>query len=462
MRRKSSKKLLGLAMGIACLTAAAFPGGAWGAEAADSAVEIKLKSGSPSLTINGEAIAIVAPYEQNGTTMVPLRVITEAFGADLTYKKGVIGLTYGSRSIVLTIGSNKVTVNGTVTEVPVAPALINNGTTYVPLRVIAEAFGADVSFDPATKLVTIAGGASGQTESSATGEQSEAAQIGSSYDGWQIHDPGTYGLRKQTVNGTRMTFTNTDGTANLVIDAEVAEEQLTTADIQDSIRFWFEDGEEIVSEDTVTANGLQYTQILTAWEGTVSLYRAVQKDDLLYTIIMFTEGTDAAQLEPYKALLDSFELNFNASGATDLVGDYKTYHYESGISITVPQYWFSMSGGVTAEEALDFYYFHDGYLFMQELDASALETGDADFDGTGEINESLLAALPSVTIDGKQAAWLEEESEEYDGTDYYYFIENGDSLLVVSFFIANGPRAEANLAAAKDAVMSMTIEEAFR
>ncbi|MNN54232.1 hypothetical protein D3C81_1690350 [compost metagenome] len=49
--------------------------------------------------------------------------------------------------IVLTVGSNKASVNGKAVNLTQAPFVYKDGTTYVPLRFIAESLGADVDFD---------------------------------------------------------------------------------------------------------------------------------------------------------------------------------------------------------------------------------------------------------------------------------------------------------------------------
>ena len=57
-------------------------------------------------------------------------------------------------SIVLTINSKEMVVNEKKVLLD-APAVIKNSRTFVPLRAVTEAFGAKVSFDDATRVVTI-------------------------------------------------------------------------------------------------------------------------------------------------------------------------------------------------------------------------------------------------------------------------------------------------------------------
>ncbi len=54
----------------------------------------------------------------------------------------------------MTIGNPEFTVDGEKTTLLSSP-YISNGRTMVPLRVISEAFGAEVGWDGPTKTVTI-------------------------------------------------------------------------------------------------------------------------------------------------------------------------------------------------------------------------------------------------------------------------------------------------------------------
>ena len=107
----------------------------------------------------------VAPYMKNNRTMVPLRAISESFGPKVTYlKDGCNGsdrvdITLGSIVINHCIGTAVMTkrVAGKVDPTPTfdTPSEIKNGRTFVPIRFIAEAFKADVSWDQDSKTVTI-------------------------------------------------------------------------------------------------------------------------------------------------------------------------------------------------------------------------------------------------------------------------------------------------------------------
>ncbi len=54
----------------------------------------------------------------------------------------------------MSIGSNMANVNNSNVSLEAAP-IIKSNRTFVPLRVIAEAFGAEVGYDEKTKKVTV-------------------------------------------------------------------------------------------------------------------------------------------------------------------------------------------------------------------------------------------------------------------------------------------------------------------
>lgn len=60
----------------------------------------------------------------------------------------------GAQKVVVTIGSTTMQVDGKNKTI-IAPPIVDNGRTYVPLRAISEAFGATVDWKQATNLITI-------------------------------------------------------------------------------------------------------------------------------------------------------------------------------------------------------------------------------------------------------------------------------------------------------------------
>lgn len=120
-------------------------------------IRIILQVGNKIALINNvNATLEAAPVITVGRTMVPLRFVGEAFGAEFTYDSvfKIIDITLGSDKIKMQVGKNSAFVNGKEITLDVAPYIVN-GRTLVPIRFISEAFGADVVWDSNTKTVTI-------------------------------------------------------------------------------------------------------------------------------------------------------------------------------------------------------------------------------------------------------------------------------------------------------------------
>jgi hypothetical protein len=118
---------------------------------------MKLQVGNKNALINNETFSLeAAPTITSGRTMVPLRFVGEAFGAEFTYDSvfKIIDINFGSDKIKMQIGKNIAFVNGIEIALDVAPYIVN-GRTLVPIRFISETFGAEVVWDGTTKTVTI-------------------------------------------------------------------------------------------------------------------------------------------------------------------------------------------------------------------------------------------------------------------------------------------------------------------
>lgn len=107
---------------------------------------VVMSIGSSEIVVDGEKATIdAAPVVQNSRTYVPFRALAEAFGAEVAYDEATqaVTATLGNTTVVMTIGSTTYTVNGEEKTADVAP-FISGGRTMVPVRFAAEAFGSTV------------------------------------------------------------------------------------------------------------------------------------------------------------------------------------------------------------------------------------------------------------------------------------------------------------------------------
>ena len=96
------------------------------------------------------AFADQAPIIASGRTLVPLRFVSEAFGARVDWDPttGSVPISLADTSILLRIGRRDVVINDRTVLLDVAPTLLN-GRTMVPLRFVSEVLGAAVNWSDA-------------------------------------------------------------------------------------------------------------------------------------------------------------------------------------------------------------------------------------------------------------------------------------------------------------------------
>lgn len=118
---------------------------------------IKLTIGQKIVWIFDEYVVNdVAPEIKNDRTMLPIRVIAEALGAKVTWNEAEQKVTIAEDDLTIEIfiGQPFATVNGKPVQLD-APAYIANGRTYLPLRFVAENLGATVEWNAVDSSVTI-------------------------------------------------------------------------------------------------------------------------------------------------------------------------------------------------------------------------------------------------------------------------------------------------------------------
>ncbi len=99
----------------------------------------------------------VAPKLVNNRTMLPIRMVAEALGAEVIWTEDApnqVIIKNGETTITLEIGASVATVNGEEFELD-SPSFLENDRTYMPLRFISKALGAQVEWDEVTQKVTI-------------------------------------------------------------------------------------------------------------------------------------------------------------------------------------------------------------------------------------------------------------------------------------------------------------------
>ena len=121
------------------------------------------KASTASIIYDGQELDFdVAPVNDDGTVIVPMRAIFEALGASVKWDQETqtVSAKKNSKVYTMTLGSNDISVSKddeVINTVTAEKAMqIVEDRTMIPLRALAELFGLEVSWDGDTSTVTIA------------------------------------------------------------------------------------------------------------------------------------------------------------------------------------------------------------------------------------------------------------------------------------------------------------------
>ena len=114
--------------------------------------------GNIGISVDGRNISFdVSPFvDAQNRTMVPIRFISDELGARVDWMptEQRVTIRYQGQEIVLWIGSREARINGNTVTMDTQAVLVS-GRTMVPVRFISESFGAEVDWQPANRMVVI-------------------------------------------------------------------------------------------------------------------------------------------------------------------------------------------------------------------------------------------------------------------------------------------------------------------
>ncbi len=330
---------------------------------ADSGLNIELQLGKDTLTVNGHTSKIIKPYTSHGTTLVPLRVISAAFHADISWdpKTGTVTLKTNGTTITLVIGSTKAKINDGTIDLSAAPELMN-GSTMVPLRFIAEAFGAETVYQSSDQTIRIHGLAKQEADGTPTGVQQSsnsftydaetAPYIGNSEWGWTFRNPDQLTMILQTRDGNKTYFDDQLYSYEFYLEvspyiSQQIDDTVLTAQ-QQVFRAQADYGE-VVSQNKLNQETQRGYQVVTHKDGNYYIYRGIAGDHHIFNLIVTVDEATYAKAEAkasYSTLLDSFNPSYNVrqrnvrNVCNNLGGGWHVYrNFTSGVSFGVQDSW---------------------------------------------------------------------------------------------------------------------------
>ena len=311
-------------------------------------ISIAFKIGDSTLKINGENVTVTTPYEKNGTTLVPVRVITEAFGATVDWDDAEqkVTLTYGEVVIQIWIDSTKALVNNIELSLLLAPELTND-TTMVPLRFITENFGADVSYDDATESILVekfVTESNGITDYSSILHNTEKEYVGDSYHGWSMKYSSAYNLSYRDFSGTLNLFKTDDENSTIAVMIYSTADK-TESEIFEGVKDTLSEYTVMVQKEEKDASGNNYLYCEAKSSKDNIAQKILVKDSFVFTVIAivsndassddknlafdltksfdayansFSNVADLSEVKDNQRIFESKDFNFKASFPADI------------------------------------------------------------------------------------------------------------------------------------------------
>lgn len=304
---------------------------------------ITITPGGESININGTETPTEPAYiTDSGVTLVPLRTISEAFGAELEWNQETqtITILYSDVTISLTVGSKAAQVNDHAEELEEAP-VISGESTMVPLRFVSETFGAEVSYDEETQLITIA--LSADQENETLKGMHDKPYIGDSYYGWSMKTPTDFKLSSRSFDGSSIVFSF--GMYSISIDVEKYDEPID-ADyeyqslIGASSNYIISECEKTDNEDGTSTIRMKYRSSYLN-----SAINAIIDGDTMYIVDLSfysyaDEDIDTSTMDEMYSIIDSFtnSVNEDMYDFSDIVEGMREYKDENfKLKINLPE-----------------------------------------------------------------------------------------------------------------------------
>lgn len=123
-----------------------------------SMMKVWMKLNSKQLKVGDKMTMMdTMPMVKNGTTYIPLRYLAEGIGAKVAWNKaaGQVTVMAGKDTMKFWVGKNTVDVNGKSQKIEAVSMVDSNGRTMVPLRSITELLGWDVKWNKSTGEITL-------------------------------------------------------------------------------------------------------------------------------------------------------------------------------------------------------------------------------------------------------------------------------------------------------------------
>ncbi len=289
---------------------------------ADSdSITIKFNVGSSSVQANGSYYTFAGTYFSENTAFTSADVFVRILGAELTKRDNAsYNFSYNNASIDFSIGKRDCKANDEGTNLPAAPQL-KNGTVFVPFKFFAEKFGASVSYNSSSNMVTAYFADDGALKDlSFLTDSIKKSRVGDSYYNWSMNIPRGSRVSGGTFNSKYVSIENAN--RNIALDIKIADANSETLSsyydkvLEDPSTYL--EGYSIADSRLVKDARDPYMEFI--YTGTSSepiVHRIYINSKYIYNVILYyygEEGTDdITGSQYYKTMLDSFATSFDKS-----------------------------------------------------------------------------------------------------------------------------------------------------
>ena len=409
-------------------------------------VEISFKIGDSVLNINGNPVEVEKPFiAGDGVTMVPLRVINEAFGAEVIWdgEKRTITINYPGVKLGFTVDSKKVTVNDHTETLEEAPVVLGEGTTMVPFRFISETFGATVEWDQATGGITVTK-YSEEDETSTVQGAIEKDNITDSYYKWSMENPKSMQVESMSFDRRRIKFSNSEGDNLLLAISYIKDDGEFSIDkVLSNMKVSFGSlGTISKSEKRKNADGDEFIEVLAHDDDDNVAAVLFIRDNIAFEFTILTDIDRKSEYEELVRIVENFRTSaMNTDSAEDISNIENGYRLltdeEKGISYKVPEGWASndsTNNDTSMFLSVDTDSYISDYIFSKTETETAKSSAEADRERhINDLNKevSTVSEVQTKTIDGYTVYYYTAtvSGTKYDDlTIYDAFIENGDYI----------------------------------
>lgn len=332
--------------------------------ASDGKVEVSFCVGDDTLIINGTPVKVEKPYVVgSGVTLVPVRVITEAFDAKVDWIKETktVKLTYPDVDIVIQIGNPVAEVNGRAETLLAAPELTDSGYTMVPLRFISENFGAEVSYDKDTKRITVTKEKTADSEVSIEGSVN-SKYIGDDFFDWSMENPLNMSMKDRSFDGMETVFSDGENAISVEIFLYDQEEYDFDSDFNKQ-KMSVSDYTLVKSEKDSSDNNCKWMQIAFKDKEYYYDYQQFITPKYIYVVMGSFSNEKVKTRDEYIRLVSTFKCSYEDTDTYNLSnikdGFRKFESQDLKISFNVPEN-FRMSTSKNAQNVFEFYEIEKG------------------------------------------------------------------------------------------------------